>query len=81
MIYRRQLGRDSHQIFGVPLFVGGSLELGDAWQGDTSLDAGDLRFGGGVYVASDTAFGPVYLAFGRSEGGRQSAYLLIGRTF
>lgn len=81
VIYRRQLGRDSQQIFGVPLFVGGSLELGDAWQGDTSLDAGDLRFGGGVYVASDTAFGPVYLAFGRSEGGRQSAYLLIGRTF
>ncbi|WP_353256242.1 patatin-like phospholipase family protein [Hyphomonas sp.] len=81
VIYRRQLGRDSQQIFGVPLFVGGSLELGDAWQGDTSLDAGDLRFGGSVYVASDTAFGPVYLAFGRSEGGRQSAYLLIGRTF
>jgi hypothetical protein len=80
-IYRRQLGRDTQQIFGVPLFVGGSVELGDAWQGDSSLDAGELRFGGSVYVASDTAFGPVYLAFGRSEGGRQSAYLLIGRTF
>jgi NTE family protein len=80
-IYRRQLGRDTQQIFGVPLFVGGSLELGDAWQSDSSLDAGELRFGGSIYVASDTAFGPVYLAFGRSEGGRQSAYLLIGRTF
>ncbi len=81
MIYRRKLLDDSQQIFGVPLYVGGSLELGDVWQGSTGLDGDDLRFGGSAFVAADTAFGPVYLAFGRSEGGRQSAYLLIGRTF
>ena len=81
LIYRRKLLNNSEQIFGLPLFVGGSLELGDVWQGNAGFDANDLRFGGSVYVASSTAFGPVYLAFGRSEGGRQSAYLLIGRTF
>ena len=81
LIYRRQLLGDSQQIFGVPLFVGGSVELGDVWPGSTGVDAGDVRFGGSAFVAASTAFGPVYLAFGRSEGGRQSAYLLIGRTF
>jgi len=81
MIYRRQLLGNSQQIFGVPLYVGGSLEFGDVWQGSTGLDADDLRFGGSAFVAAKTAFGPVYLAFGRSEGGRQSAYLLIGRSF
>jgi NTE family protein len=81
MIYRRKLLNNSEQIFGLPLYVGGSIELGDVWQGSSSFDTDDLRFGGSVYVASSTAFGPVYLAFGRSEGGRQSAYLLIGRTF
>ena len=81
LIYRRQLLGGPEQIFGVPLFAGGSLELGDVWQAGDSLDTDNLRFGGSVFVAADTAFGPVYLAFGRSEGGRQSAYLLIGRTF
>jgi NTE family protein len=81
LIYRRQLLGDSQQIFGVPLFVGGSVEFGDVWPGSTGVDAGDVRFGGSAFVAASTAFGPVYLAFGRSEGGRQSAYLLIGRTF
>ena len=81
LIYRRRLIGDSEQLFGVPLFVGGSAELGDVWQRDTGLNGSDLRLGGSIFVAADTALGPVYLAFGRSEGGRQSAYLLIGRTF
>lgn len=81
LIYRRSLLGDSDQLFGVPLYVGGSVELGDVWQAGNSLDADELRFGGSVFVAASTAFGPIYLAFGRSEGGRQSAYLLIGRTF
>lgn len=81
LIYRRALGRDSEQLFGVPLYAGASVELGDVWQGSSGFDFQDFRFGGSVYLAAKTAFGPVYLAFGRSEGGRQSAYLLIGRTF
>lgn len=81
LIYRRALEWNSDALFNVPLFVGGSIEAGDAWQGNDSFDIGGLRVGGSVFVAADTAFGPVYLAFGRSEGGRQSAYLLIGRTF
>lgn len=81
LIYRRAFGQNTEQLFGVPLFAGASLELGDVWQSGDGPDLGDLRFGGSVYVAAKTAFGPIYLAFGRSEGGRQSAYLLIGRTF
>jgi NTE family protein len=81
LIYRRRLLGDSVQIFGVPLFIGGTLELGDVWQGEAGFETADLRLGGSAFLAAKTAFGPVYLAFGRSEGGRQSAYLLIGRTF
>lgn len=81
LIYRRAIEWNSDALFGVPLFVGGSIEAGDTWSGNANLDLGELRVGGSLFVAADTAFGPVYLAFGRSEGGRQSAYLLIGRTF
>jgi NTE family protein len=81
LIYRRRLMGDSEQLFGVPLYIGGSAEIGDVWRQDRDFDAGELRFGGSVFLGASTAFGPIYLAFGRSEGGRQSAYLLIGRTF
>lgn len=80
LIYRRSLMSED-AIFGVPLFVGGSLESGQAWSSPDDFEFDDLRFGGSVYVGANTALGPIYLAFGRSEGGRQSAYLVIGRTF
>ncbi len=81
LVYRRQLGGSADRIFGVPLYAGGSLEGGDVWTAGDSIDPFDVRVGGSVFVGANTALGPVYLAFGRSEGGRQSAYLLIGRPF
>lgn len=81
LVYRRRLGGTADRIFGLPLYAGGSLEGGEVWTGGETIKPLDLRFGGSVFVAADTALGPVYLAFGRSEGGRQSAYLLLGRPF
>lgn len=81
LIYRRSLINTEDVLFGVPLFVGGSIEAGEVWSEPDNFSLDDVRFGGSVYVGANTALGPVYLAFGRSEGGRQSAYLVIGRSF
>ncbi|ABI76839.1 phospholipase, patatin family [Hyphomonas neptunium ATCC 15444] len=81
LIYRRSLTNTEGSLFGIPLFVGGSLEAGEVWSNPDEFSLDDMRFGGSVYVGANTALGPVYLAFGRSEGGRQSAYLVIGRSF
>lgn len=81
LIYRRSLLNSEAALFGVPLFVGGSVEAGEVWSEPDEFSLDDVRFGGSVYVGANTALGPVYLAFGRSEGGRQSAYLVIGRSF
>ena len=81
LIYRRSLVNTEEVLFGVPLFVGGSIEAGEVWSRPDEFALDDVRFGGSVYVGANTALGPVYLAFGRSEGGRQSAYLVIGRSF
>lgn len=81
LIYRRSLAGDEPVLFGVPMFVGGSVEAGEVWSQPESFSLDDVRFGGSVYVGANTALGPIYLAFGRSEGGRQSAYLVIGRSF
>jgi NTE family protein len=81
VVYRYALGGGEPALFGVPLFVGGSVEAGEIWSRTETFTLGDLRFGGSVYAGANTALGPIYLAFGRSEGGRQTAYLVIGRTF
>ena len=81
LIYRRSLTNTEGSLFGIPLFVGGSLEAGEVWSNPDDFALNDMRFGGSAYDGANTALGPVYLAFGRSEGGRQSAYLVIGRSF
>ncbi|RLE26265.1 MAG: hypothetical protein DRJ65_05840 [Acidobacteria bacterium] len=63
------------------IYAGGSLETGNVWQDqhDPSLD--DLLWSGSLYVAADTYFGPVYLAYGRAQGSQDAWYLYLGRTF
>ena len=64
-----------------PSFIGFSLEAGNVFQ-----DRDDLRWdktlsGGSLFIGADTAVGPGYLSFGRTEGGRQSVTLSVGRPF
>lgn len=80
-IYRRRLNIVEPLFFGVPLYAGGSLELGNAWADRDDSDPKDLALGGSVFLSADTQLGPVYLAYGRSENDRQSLYLFVGRPF
>ncbi len=81
LIYRYRLTDTARQLLGATVFVGGSLEAGEVWARRDDFDLEDLRYGGSLYLGADTALGPIYLAYGLSEGGRQSAYLFIGRPF
>ncbi len=47
--------------------------------GDASF--GDARKDASVFLGLDTPIGPVYLATGFEEGGREAFYLFLGRTF
>lgn len=80
-IYRRRLNTVEPLFFGVPLYAGGSLELGAAWASRDDSDLKDLALGGSIFLSADTQLGPVYLAYGRSEDDRQSLYLFVGRPF
>jgi NTE family protein len=70
-------------IFGGDLYIGASLEAGNAWAEEIKSDAGldDLRTSGSVFAGVDTLFGPLYLGYGRSEGGKDELYLFLGRVF
>ena len=60
-------------------YVGVSVEAGRIGDGLTGADRASMHRGNSLYFAFDTPVGPVYLAYGRGDGGNQSAYFFLGR--
>jgi len=75
--YLRQTGR-LPDFLGGPVFVGGWLENGDAFD---QWSEATLRTHGGAGVVMDTLVGPVLLAGSWSFDGRWRTYLGVGRLF
>jgi NTE family protein len=63
------------------MYAGFSLEAGNLWARSRDATLDDLRHSYSLAVGLDTALGPVYLAHGVTTGGKDSFYLLVGRTF
>jgi NTE family protein len=78
--YRRiyELGFGS---FGIPLYVGGSLEYGGAYGDSADLFSHESFLAGAAFFGADTPFGPLYLGFGVAERGHHQAYLKLGEVF
>jgi NTE family protein len=68
-------------LFGGGVYVGASLEAGNVWDRSSAMDLGDLRLAGMLLGGADTLLGPVYLGYGRAEGGASSWYLFLGSPF
>ncbi len=79
LLYLFRLGRLPR--FGEGIYVGASLETGNAWRSAAEVDLGDLRRSFAIVFGADTLLGPVYLAHGHASGGSDSFYLYVGRTF
>jgi len=63
------------------LYLGWSIESGNAWKKDQAMVVDDLRFGGSVFVGFDSVLGPLYLAYGQADQGMSAVYFYLGRTF
>ena len=74
--FHRRLGRS-----GTPLYAGITLEKGNAWDNRSEMSFGNSLEAGSLWLGADTAIGPVYLAYGAAEGGRNSVYVFLGSTF
>ncbi len=61
------------------LFVGATLEAGNAWESSKDAKLGDLRTGMSVFVGADTGLGPMYFGLTYAARGTTAAYLFIGR--
>ena len=77
--YLRELGESGLLPFG--LYLGGSLEVGNVWQDTSDIKFSNTITAGSIFVGADTPLGPLYLAYGRAEGGIDSIYLSLGKLF
>ena len=62
----------------MPLYAGGSVEVGGFWNAPEDIDRGDLITAGSIFFAIDTFLGPIFLGYGRAETGVDSFYLRFG---
>ena len=60
------------------IYVGGSLEVGNAWISRSDVSAHNLRKAGSVFVGRDTYLGPFYIAYGRTIRGEVELVRLPG---
>ena len=60
-------------------FLGGTLEVGNAWQQRSQVALSDLRTGASLFLGADTGIGPLYLGLTYAPRGRVGLALSIGR--
>lgn len=73
---RRGLERKIFTWYG-----GASLETGNVFTNVSDVEWNDLLPSGSIFLGVDTLLGPMYLGYGLTDGGEQSAFLVIGRQF
>jgi NTE family protein len=61
------------------LFIGGSLEAGNAWNSRRDARGSDLRHAMSLFIGADTGLGPLYLGLGHAPEAGTALYLFIGR--
>jgi len=77
---RRRLNKMAG-IVSMPVYVGVTVETGNAVPLGTTLAWEELHTAGSLYLGIDTFLGPVYVAAGWGEGGRNQYYFFLGQVF
>jgi NTE family protein len=80
LLYRK-IGRGGDGPFDFPTYVGVSFEVGNVFQKLGDMNFANSRKDASIFLGIDTFLGPVYLATGYEEHGREAFYLFLGRTF
>ena len=80
-LFYRQIGRGGSGFLDFPTYLGMSFEVGNVWKERRDASFGSARKNGSIFLGLDTFLGPVYLATGFDEDGRDAFYLFLGRTF
>jgi NTE family protein len=79
LLYRRR-ATFLNETLGTAIYSGASLEVGNVYRRVDGTPATGVLFGGSLFLAVDSKIGPIYLAYGRSEGGHAALYLYLGSS-
>ena len=64
-----------------PAFAGVSVELGNVWDAREDISSRNSILGGSFWAGVSTPVGPIYVGYGRAEGGEDAFYVFLGRIF
>jgi NTE family protein len=78
-LYRRR-ATFLNETLGTAIYSGASLEVGNVYRRLDFTPAKGVLFSGSVFLAVDSKIGPIYLAYGLSEGGHSAIYLYLGSS-
>jgi len=81
LAYYRQIAGKSAAPPNIPVYAGFSLEAGNTWQKEEAIKLDTFIPAGSVFLGLDTLLGPIYVAYGYAEGGRDAFYFFLGRGF
>lgn len=81
LIYFNNLTGPLAKSAGYPLYVGTSVETGNVWHNQHDISGSDLIWSGSLFVATDIFLGPMYFAYGYTEGGRSAVHFYLGQKF
>ena len=76
IVYKRLVQLPS--LVGTGVYLGGSLESGNAWMTSSDIRWNNLRYAGSLFIGADTLLGPLYFSYGMADGGNHSFYLALG---
>ena len=83
--YATRLGASYYRRIGdlalFPAFAGVSVELGNVWATRSDISKEGAILGGSLWAGVQTPVGPVYVGYGKAEGGRSAFYVYLGRVF
>lgn len=64
----------------MPIYFGGTLETGNAWE-DGSDFGSDMLIGGSLFLGMDTIIGPLYVGYAAAELDHRTAFIYLGSPF
>lgn len=76
-VYYRRIGH-ADGLMRMPVYLGGSLELGGHWRRREDVDRDGLTAAASAFLGLGTAMGPILVGYGRAERGIDSFYLFFG---
>ncbi len=76
----REIGR-LPSLIGGGVFLGASLESGNAWAQGSDVKTSNLLFAGSLFFGAETPLGPVYVGYGLGESGHTALLFQIGVPF